>query len=640
MDETRPITQSKYRIMRLISSFKLLIITPILFLVHLSEATISKKRVSYTEKPAFNISNHFYQSNLDTDGDGISDDIDEDDDNDGIPDLYEDGCEINTAFGSPTSSLATTNYVTSIYTNYGGFWNSSSSSINPTPFDNVSELLAFSVGSRTYATGIGGSYMIDTNGNGLYDVMDTDGNGVGDVLVEETSWTALRPVTKIKSGIRLEGRALDGSTANALGPQLTTGGIPFNPYLYEGERGLDMGYAIANIDNAWYFRLGGASSAAFGDGEMDILLTQGAQLGNGSNYNRLHLLDEDGNYLGNGVEINWNNTPIVGNSLVDQYNADDTVSAKNVKKNIRLAAVELAEFGLTMAERSKAVIFRLEISANADPIFFVVNDKSFITSCAKMDTDGDGVINSLDLDSDNDGIYDGIEAGHGLTLSAGKLTGAVGADGIVNALQAVGQYDNGTVNYEIADSDNDNILDFLSSDSDADGCNDVQEAGFLDGDLDGYLGVSPLTTDSWGVVTNQSGYATPRDADNNNLADYKESGSAPQIMSGPQNTIIFDGNVGEISISALDATEYQWQVSTDDGMNFSNIIASENYSGVQTNTLIINKPNLEYDGFLYRVELSNETYTCTTVTSESALLNIRVKTVITNKRITYRVIKE
>ncbi|MEP2280407.1 hypothetical protein [Maribacter sp.] len=624
--------------MRLTTSFKILVITPILFF--LTETTITKERVSYTEKPQSDINTNFYQSVVDTDGDGISDDIDEDDDNDGIPDLYEDGCEINTAFGTPTSSLATTNYVTSIYTNYGGFWNSSTSSINPTPFDNVSELLAFQVGSRTYATGIGGSNMIDTNGNGLYDEMDTDGNGVGDVSVEETSWTALRPVTKIKSGIRLEGRALDGSTANALGPQLTSGDIPFNPYLYEGERGLDMGYAIANIDNAWYFRLGGASSAAYGDGEMDILLTQGAQLGNGSNYNRLHLLDEDGNYLGNGVEINWNNTPIVGNSLVDQYNADDTVSGKNAKKNLRLAAVELAEFGLTVAERSKAVIFRLEISANADPIFFVVNDKSFITSCPQMDTDGDGVINSLDLDSDNDGIYDGVEAGHGLALSAGKLTGAVGTDGIVNALQAVGQFDNGTVNYEIADSDNDNILDFLSTDSDADGCNDVQEAGFLDGDFDGYLGVSPITTDLWGVVIEQGGYTSPKDADDNDIADYKQSGSAPQIMVGPQNTIIFDGNVGEISISALDTTEYQWQISTDGGINFSNIITSENYSGVNTSTLIINKPNLEYDGFLYRVELSNETFTCSDdVTSESALLNIRVQTVITNKKITYRAIK-
>ncbi|WP_158973632.1 hypothetical protein [Cellulophaga sp. L1A9] len=531
--------------------------------------------------------------------------------------------------------------MTSIYTNYSGFWTSSVGSLNTTPYDNTSELLAFTVGSETYATGVGSSVMIDGNSNGFYDSMDTDGNGIGDVAVDETSWTALRPVTKIKSGIRLEGRALDGNTGSAVAPQLTSGGIPFNPYLYEGERGLDMGYAIANIDNIWYFSLGGTNTTAYGDGEMDILVTQGAQLGGGLNYNRLHLLDEDGNYLGNGVEVNWNNTPIVGNSNVDQYNVNDSASGRNQKKNIRLAAVELSEFGLTPAERTKAVIFRLEISANADPIFFVVNDKSFYTGCTPQDTDGDGIVNSLDLDSDNDGIYDAIEAGHGESLVAGRLTGPVGTDGIVDIVQAVGQYDNGTINYEIKDSNNDNILDYLSSDSDGDGCNDAVEAGFLDGDSDGYLGTSPITTNSWGVVTGQGGYTNPKDGDNNTVSDYQEFSSAPNISVAPQDTIIFDGHSGNIFVTASNTTQYQWQISTDLGVTFSDIVDATNYSGMDTATLTIRDINLDFDGLLFRVQLSNEGYVCSPyTTSEVALLNIRVKTVITNKRITHRVTKE
>lgn len=596
--------------------------------------------ISKQKNPNLPINTSYFQPFVDTDGDGLGDDIDEDDDNDGIPDLYEDGCEMNIAFSSPPSSLTSTNYVTSVYTNYSSFWASSVGSLNPKAYDNVSELLAFKVGSETYATGVGASAMIDSNSNGLYDSMDTDGNGTGDVTVAETSWTALRPVTKIKSGIRLEGRAIDGNNGNAVGPQLTSGGIPFNPYLYEGQRGLDMGYAIANINNAWYFRLGGVNTPAYGDGEMDILLTQGAQLGGGYNYNRLHLLDEDGNYLGNGVEVNWNNTPVVGNSHVDQYNTDDSTSGKNVKKNIRLAAVELSEFGLTPAERAKAVIFRLEISANADPIFFVVNDNSLITNCTPQDTDGDGLANSLDLDSDNDGIYDGIEAGHGVTLVAGKLTGPVGADGIADVVQAVGQYDNGTINYEIKDSNNDNTLDFLSSDSDSDGCSDVLEAGFLDGDNDGYLGTSLIMTNSWGVVTGQGGYTNPMDGDNNTVPDYQEFSSAPNISVAPQDTLIFDGNSGNISITASNTSQYQWQISTDGGMNFSNMVDSANYLGTETATLSVHDTNLGFDGLLFRVILINEGYVCSSpITSEVVQLNIRVKKVITNRKITYRIHK-
>lgn len=624
--------------MRHTTSLKLILTIPITSFIFLLGSVVSVDTiVSKERKIKQPINTSYYQPFIDTDGDGLSDDIDEDDDNDGIPDLFENGCEINTAFGSPPSSLTSTNYVTSVYTNYSGFWASSVGSLNPKAYDNVSELLAFKVGSETYATGVGASAMIDNNSNGLYDSMDTDGNGTGDVTVVETSWTALRPVTKIKSGIRLEGRALDGNNGNAMGPQLTSGGIPFNPYLYEGERGLDMGYAIANINNAWYFRLGGANTPAYGDGEMDILLTQGAQLGGGYNYNRLHLLDEDGNYLGNGVEVNWNNTPVVGNSHVDQYNTDDSTSGKNVKKNIRLAAVELSEFGLTPAERAKAVIFRLEISANADPIFFVVNDNSFITNCTPQDTDGDGIANSLDLDSDNDGIYDGIEAGHGETLVEGRLTGPVGTDGIANTVQAVGQYDNGTINYEIKDSNNDNILDFLSSDSDSDGCSDVIEAGFLDGDNDTFLGTSPVTINSWGVVTGQGGYTYPMDGDNNTVPDYQEFSSAPDILITPQDTTIFDGDSGIISITTSNTTKYQWQISIDGGMSFLNMVDSGNYSGTETATLSIYDTNLDFDGHLFRVLLINEGYACSSfISSEVVTLNIRVKTVITNKRITYR----
>ncbi len=576
--------------------------------------------------------------NPDTDGDGIPDDIDQDDDNDGIPDIYEDGCETNVGFGSPPPSNTTTNYVTSIYTDYRGFWSSSVGSLNPKAYDDVSTLLGFTVGSSTYATGVTSPRMMDSDSNGYFDQMDTDGNGTGDLGVEETSWSALKPVTKIQSGIRLEGRSVDGNNGQADGPLLTTGGIPFNPYLYQGERGLDMTYAIANIGNAWYFRLGGTNTPAYGDGIMDILLTQGAQLSGGSNYNRLHLLDENGNYLGNGVEVNWNNTPIVGNSMIDQYNVNDTPNNKNVKKNIRLAAVELSEFGLSPAERAQAVIFRLEISANADPVFFAVNDDSFITGCSPTDSDGDGLANGLDLDSDNDGILDAVEAGHGVATINGRIPGPVGTDGIPDAVQAPSQYNNGTINYSIADSNSDNILDYASTDSDSDGCNDVLEAGHADPDGDGFLGNSPVTINSTGIVMGQGGYNTPLDGDGNSVYDYTEAGNTPTISTIPASAVVFDGHSGNISLTTNHTTQYQWQISTDGGTTFVDIFDMGPYSGTDTDTLTINNPDMDMDGYQYRVELYNDAYVCSpSTTSNSITLDVRVRTVISNRKITFRV---
>ena len=459
--------------------------------------------------------------------------------------------------------------------------------------------------------------------------------------MEGTEWTALRPVTKIKSGIRLEARAIDGNTANASGPLLTSGGLPFNPYLHAGVRGLDMAYVIANIGNTWFFRLGGTNTPAYGDGEMDILLTQGAQLGSGSNYNRLHLIDGEGNYLGNGVEVDWNSVPVAGNSLMDQYNENDSPNSSNVKKELRFAGVELSEFGLTPAERAEAVIFRLEISANADPVFFAVNEASFATRCEALDSDGDGLANSVDLDSDNDGIFDAVEAGHGAAIADGRVTGPVGADGVPDGVQADLRRDNGTIAYELRDSDNDGLLDFLSTDSDADGCADVLEAGFADDDGDGALGGGPVSVGPSGLVTGQGGYTDPDDGDANGIPDFREAGSGPDITMQPQDKVIIDGRSGTLSVTSQSTSSYRWQVSTDGGGNFSDIADSGPYSGSGTEVLAINGAGRSMDGYIYRALLDNEGFACgNRIVSANARLAVRVGTVIMNRGRTYRVRKE
>jgi hypothetical protein len=107
------------------------------------------------------------------------------------------------------------------------------------------------------------------------------------------------------------------------------------------------------------------------------------------------------------------------------------------------------------------------------------------------DTDMDGVIDQLDLDSDNDGIYDVVEAGHGETDANGDgridgPPGDFGTNGLFDDVETSG--DSGVLNYTIADSDGDFSIDSQELDSDNDGCNDVDEAGYLDPDDDGLLG--------------------------------------------------------------------------------------------------------------------------------------------------------
>ncbi len=470
---------------------------------------------SCTQTNQQSIGNVLMIVNNDNDGDGIANDIDLDDDNDGIPDTEESQCEVNLSPpGAPPSSNVIANLGTRLYTDYGGYWTSAVGSVNPVKPDNNSHLLAFEMGGQTYPTGVPNSRLIDTDSNGFFDLLDTDGDGTGDVALVETSWTALTPIQDITSGIRLEGALLDGNAVAAVGPLLTSGGAPFNPYLSQGTRGLDMAYSIANIGNTWFFNIQGIQASAYNDGVFDILLTQVAAPGASTN-NTVHLLDNSGNYIGNGVTVNWNTVSSMGKHLTDGYFPNDAVQGTNSGKPIRFGGIELSEFNLTPAEITNAVALRLNISADADPAFFVVNDQSFISNCVDFDTDGDGIPNRFDLDSDNDGILDAEEAGHGQTHTNGVVNGAVGTDGIPDAVQA--SPNSGTVNYTIAEStdDTDTIPNYLDLDSDGDGIPDNVEAQTT-------LGYTPPsgTVDANGVFTNYTGGLTPEDTDGDLTPDY------------------------------------------------------------------------------------------------------------------------
>ncbi|WP_232829222.1 Ig-like domain-containing protein [Aureibaculum luteum] len=575
---------------------------------------------------------------IDTDGDGIFNRIDLDDDNDGIPDLEESQCEVSISPGVPPSSNAALSLGSRLYTDFNSYWTSAVGAINPLKPDNTSNLLAFEIGSQTYATGVVNSRLIDSDNDGLFDALDTDGNGIGDVTLVETSWTALTPVRDINTGIRLEGSALDGNTAAAVGPLLTSGGAPFNPYLNQGVRGLNLAYSIANIGDVWYFNIQGILSSAYGDGIQDILVTQVAQPG-GSTFNTLHLIDNSGNFIGNGVTVNWNTVSSMGNHLVDQYNTNDSVSGSNQSKGIRFAAIELSEFNLTPAEIANAVALRLEISSDADPAFFVVNDASFLSNCVDVDSDFDGIPDSLDLDSDNDGIYDLEESG-ALNVSGvndsnndGVIDGPASSFGDNGLFTLIENNDTSgaSITYSISDSDSDSVYDAYELDADNDSCNDVDEAGFTDGDSNGLLGSgtfgSGLTVNLNGVVTSGSdGYTTPDDLNTNNTYDFQEAGAIPVITDQPTDDSICYGDNARFEVVVTGSNLiYQWQVSTDGGFTFADISNSSVYNGATAAVLNVITPVQSFHNYQYRVTISDSAFSCGSVISETAVLTVQVQ---------------
>ena len=146
------------------------------------------------------------------------------------------------------------------------------------------------------------------------------------------------------------------------------------------------------------------------------------------------------------------------------------------------------------------LIFGITGSANSN--FLRITRYAAQKDC---DLDGDGIANSIDLDSDNDGIYDLHEAGHSFTLDLdndGIIDGsdtASGLNGLFDQLETATE--SGLANYTFSDSDSDSIRDFFELDSDDDDCFDTREADVIDDDFDGTAGTGVPVVDVSGRVT-------------------------------------------------------------------------------------------------------------------------------------------
>ena len=144
----------------------------------------------------------------------------------------------------------------------------------------------------------------------------------------------------------------------------------------------------------------------------------------------------------------------------------------------------------------------------------------------------------------------------------------------------------------------------------------------------------PPTTNSNGSVTSAS-YAIPADINSNSTYDYAEIGMAAVITVQPPNISLCPGCSSTISVTATNANTYQWQKFN--GSIWIDLSDAGIHSGTTTNQLTITNATPGDNGNQYRVLVSNTMFICTSEISNVSTMSVRVNTVITNRRITYRV---
>lgn len=243
----------------------------------------------------------------------------------------------------------------------------------------------------------------------------------------------------------------------------------------------------------------------------------------------------------------------------------------------------------------------LNSDANLDGL-----DDIFETKSTNLDFDNDGINNYLDIDSDNDGIFDTSEAGHKLDLDFNGFVDSF-IDSNKNGLSDILEGKKSIINFTISDSDSDSMFNFNELDSDNDSCLDVNEAGFTDNDIDGILDTSVFAVNKYGKLTNNlNGYTEP----NNNYVI-----AAPILLNKPFEDVTFCENSTETISIDTNADKFQWEVSIDNGNTFNKITDNTVYTGSKTKNLQISNVLINYEGYKYRVHLTKKGNSCNEVTN-------------------------
>ena len=262
----------------------------------------------------------------------------------------------------------TTAQVTEIYTDYNGFWKSSTTAINPVLPDNSNNVLAFTYNSTTFSTGVNDA-LLTAHG----------------VTFTASNFKAL-PVTSIGGTV-----GSSSSTYIALGTLYDGVNNGFSTplpslrmidALTDGINGLNIGTGVTNIPSAAAitFPVDHIDVNTINDGKPDILFSQTAQpTGAGD---QLYFVDNSGMMVGNSISVTWTSVGVLGSYHCDLYNLSNTTcdnaiitsgALTNQTKEIRLIGLQLSQFNLTASNYMNVVSLVIKPGGQSDPAFVAYN---------------------------------------------------------------------------------------------------------------------------------------------------------------------------------------------------------------------------------------------------------------------------
>jgi hypothetical protein len=166
--------------------------------------------------------------------------------------------------------------------------------------------------------------------------------------------------------------------------------------LIDGINGLNIGTGATNIPASALvnFPITSVISSAISDTKPDVLVSQIAQPT--STGDTLFFVDGSGGVVGNKIAINWNTINYVGTWYLDLYKLPlgslcDTAHIngtfdKETTREIRLAAYKLSDFGIDLTNYTNIAGFIIKASGSSDPAFIAYNTDAFVIPAPEIVT--------------------------------------------------------------------------------------------------------------------------------------------------------------------------------------------------------------------------------------------------------------
>lgn len=250
--------------------------------------------------------------------------------------------------------------VTEIYSDFNGFWKSSTAVVNPVRLNDSHNLLAFKVGSVIYSTGVGDATLTSNN-----------------VIFTHQEFHAM-PISNINSA------GLIGVGANYGG--VPTGTVipvsaPLSQYLIDGKNGLDLGTAVFNISGTARYTIPRIDPSTIGDGIPDILITQMGDPASATGVDKFQFVSNSSITVGSELSIILSTVKPIGSINWKFYDVLNTGVVKNSNigngpREIRMIAYDFSDFGITLANYQDVTNFIHKLSGSSDQAFIAYNKKS------------------------------------------------------------------------------------------------------------------------------------------------------------------------------------------------------------------------------------------------------------------------